>query len=85
MQNYPNPFNPTTKIKFTIPAVETQQTVSLQIYDVLGRKILTLLNNKLQPGEYEVQFNPSNLPSGIYYYKLTSGEFSETRKMVLIK
>lgn len=88
MQNYPNPFNPTTKIKFTIPNVETTRRVvstKLAVYDILGRKIKTLLKKKLQPGEYEIEFDAADLPSGIYYYNLTIGEFSQTRKMLLIK
>ena len=83
-QNYPNPFNPATTIKFTIPA-ETQHAVSLRIYNPLGQEIKTLINQSLQPGNYEVDFNASTLSSGIYYYKLTAGNFSETKKMVLIK
>ena len=88
-QNYPNPFNPTTTIKFTIPSVETPYRASLQtkliVYDILGREVKTLINKQLQPGEYEVQFDGSNLPSGVYFYRLTSGEFSQARKMLLLK
>jgi hypothetical protein len=89
-QNYPNPFNPTTKIKFTIPTVETRhasslQMVTLKVYDVLGNEIATLVNEDKPAGEYEVEFNGSELTSGIYFYKLTTGEFSQTRKMILIK
>jgi hypothetical protein len=91
-QNYPNPFNPTTKIKFDIPshlsfpnASIGNPFVSLKIYDVLGREIQTLVNEKLQPGSYEVTFNGSNLSSGIYFYQLKAGEYIENKKMVLIK
>jgi photosystem II stability/assembly factor-like uncharacterized protein len=87
-QNYPNPFNPTTKIKFDIPAGPVGQTflsVTLKIYDILGREIQTLVNEKLQPGSYEVTFDGSNLSSGIYFYQLKAGEYIENKKMVLIK
>lgn len=89
-QNYPNPFNPSTKIRFSIPPYkEGQGDVSLKIYDILGREIATMVNEKLQPGSYEVDFDGSNYPSGVYFYKLSSiggaGDFTETKKMLLIK
>src|SRR3972149_8705335 len=93
-QNYPNPFNPTTKIRYTIPSVGTRDRVSVQInvYDVLGNEISTLVNEEKQPGTYEVEFNAvgtsrdlSSLPSGIYFYQLKAGNYIETKKMVLIK
>ena len=88
-QNYPNPFNPTTKIIFTIPNVVdanfASSTTKLVVYDILGREVKTLLNKPMQPGQYEVQFDGSNLPSGVYLYRITSGEFSQARKMMLIK
>jgi hypothetical protein len=86
-QNYPNPFNPTTKIKFQIPSGVKRQTsdVKLVIYDVLGHEIQTLVNEKLQPGTYEVTFDGSNFASGIYFYQLKSGNFIETKKMLMIK
>jgi photosystem II stability/assembly factor-like uncharacterized protein len=86
-QNYPNPFNPVTKIKFNIKKEYRSQEseVKLNIYDILGRKIEDLVNEKLQPGSYEVTFDGSNLASGIYFYKLTSGEFSDTKRMILLK
>jgi hypothetical protein len=86
-QNYPNPFNPSTKIKFAIPSdvkCETSE-VKMVIYDITGKKITTLVNEKLNPGTYEVTFDGSNLPSGIYFYKLNAGNFSETKRMILIK
>ncbi len=83
-QNYPNPFNPSTKIRFDISATTAAQTF-LIVYDLLGREVAILVNEKLRPGEYEVDFNASNYPSGVYYYKLSAGNFSETRKMVLVK
>ena len=81
-QNYPNPFNPSTKINFSIPK---QGNVSLKIYDVLGKEVMTLLNETKQPGNYEVVFNGTNLSSGAYFYRLESGEFSDIKRMILIK
>ena len=81
-QNYPNPFNPSTKIRFSIP--QSAQT-SLIVYDLLGKEISVLLNKGLNPGVYELEFNASSLSSGIYFYKLTSGKYSQIRKMILIK
>jgi hypothetical protein len=81
-QNYPNPFNPTTMIKFNIPEASK---VSLKIYDVLGNEIATLLNEEKNKGTYEVNFNATNLSSGIYFYKLEAGNFVETKKMILLK
>ena len=91
-QNYPNPFNPVTKIKFSIPFLplgkgeaEGVGVVTLNIYDILGREVATLVNEKLSPGTYEVEWNGSNYSSGIYFYKFSAGEFMETRKMLLVK
>jgi len=89
-QNYPNPFNPTTKIKFSIaaspvPSKGEGQEVSLKIFDILGKEVATLVNENLSPGTYEVEFNGSNYASGIYYYKLTATEFTETKKLILLK
>ncbi|MFZ1289760.1 MAG: T9SS type A sorting domain-containing protein [Melioribacteraceae bacterium] len=86
-QNYPNPFNPTTTIKYSIPNVETQNFASLQIkiYDILGREVATLVNEKQKPGFYEVNFDGSGLASGIYYYRISAGKYMETKKMILLK
>ncbi len=87
-QNYPNPFNPVTKIKFDIPNTPSPSGrvgVGLIIYDALGKEVQILVNQQLSPGTYEVDFDGSNLPSGVYYYKLETNNFSETKKMVLIK
>ncbi|OGU34929.1 MAG: hypothetical protein A2068_00800 [Ignavibacteria bacterium GWB2_35_6b] len=85
-QNYPNPFNPVTKISFAIPVVTANFAVTtLKIYDVLGREIKKLVNEYKQPGTYEIEFDASFLSSGVYFYKLQSGNFSAIRKMVLIK
>ncbi len=86
-QNYPNPFNPTTKIRFSIPNQLNSNKVKtrLEVYDVLGSKITTLLDEEKSAGMYEVNFDASNLASGVYFYKLTAGEFNFSRKMILIK
>ncbi len=80
--NFPNPFNPTTTIRFQI---SNPKVVSLKVYDVLGNKIATLVDEYKTAGSYEVAFDAGNLPSGIYFYKLQSGSFSKTLKMVLLK
>jgi hypothetical protein len=89
-QNYPNPFNPATKIRFNIPLLrgvdaEGRRGVLLNIYDALGREIEILVNEELNPGTYEVEWNAEKYSSGIYFYRLTSGDFSQTRKLVLVK
>jgi len=81
-QNYPNPFNPTTTIRFTISDV---RFTTLKIYDVLGREVATLVNEEKPTGNYEVEFNGTGLPSGIYFYNLKAGDYMETRKMVLLR
>jgi hypothetical protein len=85
-QSYPNPFNPTTTIKYSIPIVEI---VNLKIYDILGREVVTLVNEEKQPGEYEVKFQSSinghQLASGVYFYQLKAGDFIQTKKMMLMK
>jgi len=91
-QNYPNPFNPSTTIKYSIPSVQTPLLggagggfVSLKIYDILGREIATLINKEQKAGNYEVNFNASKLSSGVYFYKLQAGNFSQTKKLLLLK
>jgi len=81
-QNYPNPFNPNTLISYDLPAADY---VSLKIFDLLGKEVVTLVNEKQNAGSYSVNFNGSNLSSGMYYYKLESGNFTDTKKMILIK
>ncbi len=81
-QNYPNPFNPTTHFGFRIAEFGL---VRLTVYDVLGKEVQVLVNEELQPGSYEAEWNAADYPSGVYYYKLESGSYSETKKMVLIK
>jgi photosystem II stability/assembly factor-like uncharacterized protein len=87
-QNYPNPFNPTSIIKFEISYIEkTSRVVSttLEVYDILGNEVATLVNEEKQPGVYEVEFDGSQLSSGIYFYTLTSGNFSASKKLILLK
>ncbi len=81
-QNYPNPFNPVTKIKFEVPK---SGNVRLSVYDALGKEIRLLVNESLQAGVYETDFDATDMPSGIYFYRMSSGNFSETKKMVVIK
>jgi len=91
-QNYPNPFNPTTKIRFNIPAnsfslyeIGAGGFVRLSLYDILGREVSTLVSEQLKPGSYEVEWDASNYPSGIYFYTLETNSFKENKKMVLLK
>jgi photosystem II stability/assembly factor-like uncharacterized protein len=86
-QNYPNPFNPVTKIKFDIPSniYTGKPNVKIIIYDVFGKEVQTLVNEALSPGSYETDFNGSNLSSGTYFYKLETGQLTETKRMMLIK
>ena len=81
-QNYPNPFNPSTTISFSLPHAAQ---VSLKVFDILGQEVATLVNGSLTAGSHEVQFNASGLASGIYFYKIASGDFSQVMKMVLTK
>jgi len=81
-QNYPNPFNPVTNIKFSIPE---NVLVTLKIFDLLGKEIAVLLNEKLSSGTYEITFDGSNLSSGVYLYQLAAGSYKETNRMILIK
>ena len=81
-QNYPNPFNPTTIISFTLPSTSF---VSLKIFDALGREVSTLLSEELSAGIYSQQWNASDFPSGIYFYRLQAGSFAETKKLILLK
>lgn len=86
-QNYPNPFNPSTKIKFTIPFNVNRETsnVSLKVFDVLGKEVVTLLNEEKPAGRYEVEFSANGLTSGIYFYTLSASNFNETKKMILLR
>jgi hypothetical protein len=81
-QNYPNPFNPGTKINYSIPKAGL---ITLKVYDMLGKEVSTLVNENKNAGNYTIVFNGGNLSSGIYFYKLSSGDFTQTKKMLLIK
>ena len=81
-QNYPNPFNPATLISFSIP---NDEFVSLRIYDVLGREVAQIINERRSAGTYQVEFNGTALNSGVYYYTLTAGSYTETKKMLMVK
>ncbi len=81
-QNYPNPFNPTTTIRFNLPKAEN---VKLTLYNLLGQKIITLVNEYKEPGVYVINFEASDLNSGMYIYEIEAGSFTQTRKMTLIK
>ncbi len=80
--NYPNPFNPTTKISYQLSA---GSKVELKIYDLLGREIKTLVNGNIEAGKHSVEFSAADFPSGVYFYKLTAGSFTQTKKMTLMK
>lgn len=81
-QNYPNPFNPNTKIQFSI---NDTQPITLKVFDILGNEVATLVNQELTAGSYQYDFDASNLSSGVYYYKLQAGNFTETKKMILMR
>jgi Secretion system C-terminal sorting domain len=81
-QNYPNPFNPTTKISYSI---SESDFVSLKIHDLLGREIYSLINEHQAANTYNINFNAPQLSSGIYFYRLTAGRFTETKKLILMK
>jgi hypothetical protein len=81
-QNYPNPFNPSTKISYSI---KEEGLVTLKVFDILGKEIATLVNENKPEGNYEIEYNASDLPSGIYIYKIQSGSFLDVKKMLLTK
>ena len=81
-QNYPNPFNPSTVISYSIPKTSM---VNITVFDIVGREVGSLVNNLQQPGSYNVQFDASNLASGVYFYKIQAGDFTDTKKMLLVK
>jgi hypothetical protein len=91
-QNYPNPFNPSTKIQFTIVSAQSGSASGgnrlltiVKVFDVLGREVATLVNAVKEPGTYTVQFDGSNLASGVYFYRLQAGTYVETRKLLLLR
>jgi hypothetical protein len=82
-QNYPNPFNPQTSISYSLPRAST---VALKVYDILGREVVSLINNERESeGIHKVTFDATNLPSGVYFYRLQAEDYVETKSMVLIK
>ncbi len=81
-QNYPNPFNPTTKIRFSIPEAGY---VTLKVYDISGREVKTIVNHSMSAGTYEADFDASGISSGVYFYKMTSANFTNTKKMIITK
>jgi hypothetical protein len=86
--NYPNPFNPSTKIKYSIPGNRSgNEFVTLKIFDMLGKEIVTLVNENQKPGNYEITFNTSQfgLSSGVYFYRLTTEDFAQVKKMTIVK
>jgi hypothetical protein len=93
-QNYPNPFNPSTVVSYDIPVVSGQSpaqsgvegpVVSLKVFDIVGREVAVLVNERQAPGSYSVRFNANGLASGVYFYKLTAGDFVSTKRLVLCK
>ena len=81
-QNYPNPFNPATSISFSLPS---KSFVSLKVFDALGREVSILLADELPAGTYERQWNAAALPSGVYFYRLQAGSFTETKKLLFLR
>jgi photosystem II stability/assembly factor-like uncharacterized protein len=81
-QNYPNPFNPATNISFSIPS---KSFVSLKVFDIMGREVSTITSEEMSVGNYSKQWNAANIPSGVYFYRLQAGSFTETKKMILLK
>ncbi len=86
-QNYPNPFNPSTKIKFNLPNISEvgAQPVKLVVFDVLGSEIAVIVNEQMIAGTYEAEWDASNYTGGVYFYRITAGDYSETKKMILVK
>jgi hypothetical protein len=86
-QNYPNPFNPSTKINYSIPSNANDQmsSVILKVYDILGNEVITLINEEKAAGVYEIEFDATEIPSGVYFYRLQAGAFTETKKLILLK
>jgi hypothetical protein len=81
-QNYPNPFNPSTKIKYSVPQSEI---VQIKVYDILGKEIATLVNEEKPMGNYKIDFDGNNLSTGVYFYSMQAGSFTDTKKLILIK
>ena len=86
-QNYPNPFNPSTIIKYSIPKIINNQSsiINLKVYDILGSEVATLVNEQKKPGFYSVEWNASNIASGIYFYRIQAGDFIQTKRLILLR
>jgi hypothetical protein len=82
LQNYPNPFNPTTTISFNL---SSRLFVSLNVFDLLGREVATIVSEEMSAGSYSLQWNAATMPSGVYFYRLQAGSFTETKRLVLLK
>jgi len=81
-QNYPNPFNPSTSISFAIP---TKENVNIKIYNITGKEVATLLSRDMPAGNFVVEWDASDVPSGVYFYKINAGEYTDLKKCILIK
>jgi len=81
-QNYPNPFNPTTTISFDLPL---RLLISLKVFDLLGKEVATIASGELEAGSYTRQWNATDIPNGVYFYRLQAGNFNETKKLILLK
>ncbi|MBA4313467.1 MAG: hypothetical protein C0417_12660 [Chlorobiaceae bacterium] len=81
-QNYPNPFNPSTTLSFVISQLSF---ISLKIYNVLGQEVATLIEGEKAPGYYEIEWNADNMPTGVYVYKIMAGNFTDVKRMILIR
>jgi hypothetical protein len=81
-ENFPNPFNPSTTIEFALPK---SAFVTLRVYDLLGKRVEELVNEKLEPGAYKTQWEAKGLASGVYFYRLQAGEFAETKALLLLR
>jgi hypothetical protein len=82
LQNYPNPFNPVTNISFSLPL---RSYTSLKVFDVIGREVTVIVSEELSAGSYTRQWNAAQMPSGVYFYKLHAGSYTETKKLILLK
>jgi hypothetical protein len=82
LQNYPNPFNPSTTIRYGLPH---RSHVTLTVYNTLGQQLATLINSDIDAGYHEIQFNANNLASGVYFYRIQAGEFTATKRLLLLK
>ncbi len=81
-QNYPNPFNPSTRIRYDLPQ---KSLVTVKVFNIIGREIITLVNGEETAGHHEIIFEATNMPSGIYLYRIQAGNFTQTKKMSLLK